>query len=205
MEELHVQPKKSPIWPWILLLLVVIGVIWFFVSRNSDPDIIADDDTTTAIENDAMATNNTTDWADINFVSPVLVFSEISDDNVTVRGDSTYGIYAVGEDVFFDTDKATIRPEAENILTEIVGSINQRYENGPIRIYGYTDARGTASYNMELAEDRADAVKDWLATHGIEGSRITKNAIGEAKPVATNSTEEGRQQNRRVEIVARIK
>ena len=74
-----------------------------------------------------------------------------------------------------------------------------------MRVYGFTDAQGSAGYNKELAQQRADAVKSWLSSNGIDAGRISVNAIGEGQPVATNNTEAGRQQNRRVEIVARGK
>lgn len=205
MEELHVQPKKSLIWPWILVLLIIIAAVWYFVTANGEDTVaMADNDSTAITRTATVGSGNTNDWDDVNFTSAVLVFGEITDDNVSVRGDSTYGIYSAGEDVFFNTDESAIRPEAESTLKEIVSSINQRYENGPIRIYGYTDARGSEGYNMELAEARVESVKNWLTSNGIEASRISKNAIGEVQPLPEGTTAQERQKNRRVEIVAKI-
>jgi outer membrane protein OmpA-like peptidoglycan-associated protein len=70
-------------------------------------------------------------------------------------------------------------------------------------VYGFTDAQGSAGYNKDLAQQRADAVKAWMSSNGFDAGRISVNAIGEGQPVATNNTEAGREQNRRVEIVAR--
>lgn len=209
MEEIHVQPKKKA-FPWILLIIVLIviaGIIWYVISidNTDNPEM----ETTTALipsetTSNQMDANNSDGWDDINFAAPVIVYDEITKDEVSVRGNENYGIYAVGEDVFFDTEEANLRTGAENILEEIVASIEKHYNDGPIRIYGYTDARGSAGYNMELAQARVEAVRDWLVNHGIDASRITMNAIGEVQPSPANTTAEERQSNRRVEIVARI-
>lgn len=209
MAELHVQPKKrSSILPWILGALVLLGLIWL-LSRNKHDDnnnSTANNSTTTA----APVTSNSTssnaaksDWTDVNMNAPAVQYDEITNRDISVRGDNGYGIYGIGENVLFDKDKATIRSDAEANLKQIVGSIQKRYSGGEVKVFGFTDAQGSAGYNKELAQQRADAVKAWLQTNGIDANRISVAAIGEAQPVASNSTEEGRQQNRRVEIVAR--
>ncbi len=97
-----------------------------------------------------------------------------------------------------------MRNQAEQDLKQITASIGKRYNGGNIRVYGYTDAVGSAGYNKELAEQRAEAVRGWLVKNGnVAEDRVTLHPVGEARPVASNATEEGRQQNRRVEIVAR--
>jgi outer membrane protein OmpA-like peptidoglycan-associated protein len=109
----------------------------------------------------------------------------------------------MGENLLFDTDKATLRPDAEQNLQQIAGSLKQRYAGGQVRIYGHTDARADASYNKELSEQRAEAVKNWLVSNaGVDASRISIQPMGESDPVASNQTKSGQQQNRRVEIVA---
>jgi outer membrane protein OmpA-like peptidoglycan-associated protein len=205
MADLSVQPKKrNSILPWLLLLLGIAALIWFLVRRNHDTDTDSNAATTsnTATAND---THTATDWNSIDFAAPALSYEEISDKNIDVRGNNSYGIYGLGENILFDEGKATIRPDAEANLKQITASIDKRYNGGDVRVYGYTDANGSAESNKELAQQRADAVKAWLQSNGIDAGRISVNAIGEARPVATNSTEEGRQQNRRVEIVARTK
>ena len=121
-----------------------------------------------------------------------------------VRGHDKYSVYAIGENILFDTDKAEIRKSAEANLQKISASIVQRSKDAPVRVYGYTDAKGSANYNEDLAKQRAEAVKNWLQTNGkIDASRISVHPVGEAKPEATNETAAGRQQNRRVEIAVR--
>ena len=110
-------------------------------------------------------------------------------------------------DVLFDFDKYTLLPKANDTLRK-VGQVAASYPTSPMLIEGHTDGKGTHPYNMKLSENRADAVKNWLvANASIAGSRITTQGWGETKPVAPNKKPdgsddpEGRQKNRRVEIV----
>ena len=133
-------------------------------------------------------------------------FSEITSSGVTVRGDSTYNIYSVEEKVLFDTEKAEIKPGAAEALQQITGSIGQRYRTSQVRVMGFADSRGDKSYNRELSEKRAEAVKNYLVSNGkIDAARVSVEPMGETMPVATNATATGRQENRRVEIAVRTK
>ncbi|HZH67475.1 MAG TPA: OmpA family protein [Flavisolibacter sp.] len=204
MAELNVQPKKSTsILPWILLLLGIAALIWFLTRSKDDKEVATTDTTTTTANNSTSNTAATADWSRVDFNAPSLDYDEITDKNINVRGNSDYGIYGLGENILFDEGKATIRPDAEANLKQIVGSIGKRYNGGEVRVYGFTDAQGSAGYNKDLAQQRADAVKAWMSSNGFDAGRISVNAIGEGQPVATNNTEAGREQNRRVEIVAR--
>lgn len=208
MAEIEVQPKKkSSLLPWLLLGLGLIALLFFLFRDRStnDPETAAaatSDTLSSAGGNAAMDAGN--DWADVDFNAPTVRYDEVTNKDIEVRGNDQYGIYGIGEDILFDTDKATIRSGAEQNLKQIAASISQRYNGGNIRIYGYTDAQGSAGYNKELAEQRAEAVRNWLVQQGglTEGS-VSVHPVGEARPVASNATEQGRQQNRRVEIVAR--
>jgi outer membrane protein OmpA-like peptidoglycan-associated protein len=208
MAELNVQPKKKTNFlPWLLLLLGIIALLWFLLTRNKDDkDVAANTAAATTTTADTTTTNTNTataDWNGVDFDAPGVNYEEITDKNINVRGNSSYGIYGLGENILFDEGKATLRTEAEANLKQIVGSIGKRYNGGDVRVYGFTDAQGSAGANKELAQQRADAVKGWLQSNGMDAGHISVNAIGEAQPVASNNTEAGRQQNRRVEIVAR--
>jgi outer membrane protein OmpA-like peptidoglycan-associated protein len=72
-----------------------------------------------------------------------------------------------------------------------------------VGVFGFADATGSEGHNQDLSQQRAETVRSWLVKHGIDDSHVSIQAKGENNPVATNSTEEGKQQNRRVEIVAR--
>ena len=101
--------------------------------------------------------------------------------------------------VLFDIEKATIKPESEEALDAIVEIMNE-YSNTIFHIEGHTDSTGADDYNMDLSKRRAAAVRDYLVEHGIPATRLTSEGYGETRPIATNQTREGREQNRRVEI-----
>jgi len=75
-----------------------------------------------------------------------------------------------------------------------------RDNNSSVNLDGYASSEGTEAYNLNLSKDRANAVKQYLVNAGVSASSVSANGYGEANPVASNATEEGRVQNRRVEI-----
>jgi outer membrane protein OmpA-like peptidoglycan-associated protein len=103
-------------------------------------------------------------------------------------------------DVLFEFDKAELKPGAMRDLSRLADVLKQEPDR-QVMIEGYTDSVGSSSYNRELAESRAQAVRDFLIQHGVGADRITARGYGKDYPVATNDTEAGRQQNRRVEVV----
>jgi len=103
-------------------------------------------------------------------------------------------------DVLFGVNQATLTPGAMNSLSTLVTFLKEHPERHVI-IEGYTDSTGSESYNLELSQRRAEAVRNLLVQNGIEASRITATGYGEGSPVAPNTTEAGRLQNRRVEVV----
>ena len=101
--------------------------------------------------------------------------------------------------IFFNYNKATLRPESKTELENLIKLMNDN-PNIKIEISGHTDNIGSAAYNQKLSESRAKAVVDYLIEHGIERSRLSYRGYGFDKPIAPNDTEEGRQLNRRVEF-----
>ena len=104
------------------------------------------------------------------------------------------------EGVHFDFDKATLRPEAIAILDKAVGLLKTQ-ASVVVEVAGHTDSVGSEEYNQGLSERRAIAVKDYLESQGITATRLSARGYGEAQPVASNDTDEGRAQNRRVELI----
>jgi len=102
-------------------------------------------------------------------------------------------------DVTFDTNSAEIRPGLYSEIDRVAGVLKQ-YPDTFIRVEGYTDSKGSDTYNMDLSKRRASAVKNLLVQRGVAENRIEVVGFGETMPVATNDTEAGRQKNRRVEI-----
>src|SRR5205085_12584820 len=145
-------------------------LIWF-LTRNKDTSTAGttNDDTTTTAANTTTTPTETSagssgypDWSGVDMAAPTVNYDEITGKDIEVRGTGSYGIYGIGEKILFDEGKENIRPQAESHLKQVVASINKRYNTGDIRIYGYTDSQGDASANKDLAQQRADAVKNWL-------------------------------------------
>lgn len=101
--------------------------------------------------------------------------------------------------VNFDFNKATLTSRAKANLDQLV-SVFQEYADTDIKIYGYTDSKGTDEYNLNLSNQRATSVRNYLTSKGLVAARFVVVGMGEAEPIATNETEEGRSQNRRVEF-----
>jgi outer membrane protein OmpA-like peptidoglycan-associated protein len=104
------------------------------------------------------------------------------------------------EGVNFETAKTTLLPSARTILDQVASSLSA-YPSAEVAIHGHTDNVGSASYNMKLSLGRAESVKAYLVSKGIPASRISTKGFGFAKPVADNTTPEGRAKNRRIEFV----
>lgn len=116
-----------------------------------------------------------------------------------VQGDLDVLTVTFKSDYLFAVNSSTLLPGAYDELNR-VGKVLNQYPQTRITISGHTDSTGSEEYNQRLSERRAEAVKNALVGVGINPSRITTIGFGESKPIASNATEAGRQQNRRVEI-----
>ncbi|MDV6320091.1 OmpA family protein [Chromohalobacter sp. HP20-39] len=103
------------------------------------------------------------------------------------------------ENVNFEFDSAKLTSQAEAVLMDVAEKLSAN-ETVDVRLEGYTDSIGSASYNKDLSQRRADSVKDFLVAHGVERNNITTMGYGEQNPIATNETPAGRAKNRRVEL-----
>jgi|SRR5712671_704601 len=124
-----------------------------------------------------------------------------------VKETATETRIALAADILFDFDKADIRPTAALALNQVAGMLRQRAV-GVARIEGHTDAKGTPAYNQKLSERRAASVQKWLVEReGLASIRFALQGLGATRPVAPNTKldgsddPDGRQKNRRVEIV----
>ena len=104
------------------------------------------------------------------------------------------------EGILFATGSAAVQGAVQNDLYAVADSLN-RFPNSRIEVVGHTDNVGAAAFNQDLSNRRASAVAAILQNAGVSGARIVAYGRGEDVPVASNLTPEGRQQNRRVEIV----
>jgi len=99
----------------------------------------------------------------------------------------------------FEVDSAQIKPDFYSTMDKIANVVN-KYGKTQLAIAGYTDSTGSATYNQGLSERRADAVRTYLLNDGVYPARMTATGYGQSYPVASNSTEQGRSRNRRVDI-----
>jgi outer membrane protein OmpA-like peptidoglycan-associated protein len=102
--------------------------------------------------------------------------------------------------VEFETGKAVLRPESNEVLDAVLKVLQEHEEITKISVEGHTDDRGADAMNLDLSRRRAAAVVKWLAAHGIAAGRLSSQGFGETKPVESNETDAGRQNNRRVEF-----
>jgi outer membrane protein OmpA-like peptidoglycan-associated protein len=114
--------------------------------------------------------------------------------------DTARGLIVNMSDVLFDTAKFSLRPLAREKLAKVAG-ILAGHPGLQLQVEGYTDSVGGDDYNQHLSENRAGSVRDYLTGAGIPSGSVTAQGFGKGKPVATNDTSAGRQQNRRVELV----
>jgi outer membrane protein OmpA-like peptidoglycan-associated protein len=101
--------------------------------------------------------------------------------------------------ILFDTDSYSLKPSSKDELQQMADVLN-KYPDTNLVVVGHTDNTGSDTYNQRLSEQRAYAVKDYLVTYGVGGTRLNARGLGESSPLASNDSADGRQQNRRVEV-----
>ncbi len=130
-------------------------------------------------------------------------FSELQSTFIQVKTDARGTIISMS-DILFDVGKATLTADLKTSLAKIAG-ILLVFKDSRIGIEGHTDNVGSEAYNQDLSEKRAKAVLDFLVVQGISEERLSSVGYGFSKPVADNATKEGRQKNRRVDLVIQEK
>ncbi|WP_462264616.1 OmpA family protein [Mucilaginibacter sp.] len=201
MAELFVQPKKkTPWWLWLLLLLIILGIAYYFLKGRNQ---LSSMNTSATDSTSVSATSAASKWSAVDLNGPAVKYKEVPDTGIRVSGNDKYAVYSLGENILFPVNQNTIQRSAEADLKQVAASLKQRYENSDIGVFGRTDSTGTAGQNQKLGADRAEAVKNWLLKNGgIAEGHISVHSVGEAHPLAPNSTAAGRQENRSVQIVA---
>ena len=120
--------------------------------------------------------------------------------DVDIRNTGDRLIVTMPQDILFDVDSATLRPTLLQDLQDVAQSL-LTYPDTTVQVIGHTDSDGDAAYNQDLSERRAQSVANVFIASNVPGNRIDVIGRGEDQPVASNLTEEGKRQNRRVEIV----
>jgi peptidoglycan-associated lipoprotein len=113
-----------------------------------------------------------------------------------VPGSQADFVKNVGDRVFFDFDKSTLKPEGKDQLTKWVAFL-KKYPNDQLNVEGHCDERGTREYNLALGERRANAVKEFLLANGVAATRIKTVSYGKERPAVLGSNEAAWAQNRR--------
>jgi OmpA-OmpF porin, OOP family len=103
------------------------------------------------------------------------------------------------QDVHFDFDRSELKPSAVATLDQVAADLRQ---HGTVRyeVAGFTDSIGSEAYNQSLSERRAESVRAYLVSRGVDSMQLSARGYGESSPVASNATAEGRARNRRVEV-----
>jgi outer membrane protein OmpA-like peptidoglycan-associated protein len=119
----------------------------------------------------------------------------------TVKQEARGMVITLSGSVLFTSAKSDLSPSAQLKLNDVATALTREDPVSKMVVEGYTDSQGSAGYNQELSQRRAQAVRDYLVTRGIADDRITAKGFGPERPVADNASSEGRANNRRVEIV----
>lgn len=133
------------------------------------------------------------------------VYKVVNNRRVRIRGlagivDSAI-VPRAGAAINFELNSARIMPESYRILDEFGKALNGDLSRASLQVEGHTDSQGSNQHNMDLSQQRADAVVTYLSNkHGIPGRRLQVKSFGEDKPIASNSSDSGRAKNRRVEF-----
>jgi outer membrane protein OmpA-like peptidoglycan-associated protein len=117
------------------------------------------------------------------------------------EGKFLYSLVLSDDSVKFPTDGSQLSPEAETRLSDLANKLKTDNRNVYLEIQGHTDSRGGKNLNMQLGEQRAEAVRLFMNKQGVALNRMSTISYGDTSPVAANSTREGRAQNRRVVVI----
>ena len=128
--------------------------------------------------------------------------ASLANQSILIENTGSELIVTMPEGILFDIDSAAIRAGLQNDLRALAANLNQ-YPDTDVIVEGHTDNTGSAAYNLDLSTRRAQAVAGVLLEAGVAPFRVSSLGRGEDDPIATNLTPEGRQQNRRVEVVIR--
>jgi len=208
MAHLEVKPKSgTPWWLWLLIAIIAIAILLFLLKGCGGKKMaVATDSATTTTDSGSAKTAvavTTPDFSNVDFNSPKSSDPDVTDKDIAVSGNDKYTIYTLGENILFATDQSTVQGSADAKLKQVIASLNKRFKGATIGVFGNTDSKGTAGHNKQLGAQRAAAVKTWLISNGsLDSTKVSVHSLGESKPVASNTTAGGRQQNRNVEIVA---
>ncbi len=182
---------------------LVAGLAKFNGCPDTDNDGIKDSEDRCPQRKGSMALKGCPDsdydgLADIDDDCPYL-YGPVENKGCPVRTQEHFDFHALLDEIQFDFDKSTIKPESYSALDKVAAELNSN-EFYYIIVKGHADAIGTDEYNAKLSKERAESVRAYLVAKGVPAEKIITRGFGEDVPEATNTTEEGRAENRRVEF-----
>ncbi|MBS1801028.1 MAG: OmpA family protein [Acidobacteria bacterium] len=189
------------LWPVVILAALLLGILWFFNRKEPSKETMQDAANTASSAMSALGDFFKTklpNGVELNIPqfgveNKLLAF--IQDSSKQVDSTTWFNF----DRLTFDTGKATLQASSEEQLNNIA-EILRAYPNVNLKLGGYTDNTGDPAANMALSTARAKNVMDALVAKGIDASRLASEGYGDQYPVGDNSTEEGRQQNRRIAL-----
>lgn len=125
---------------------------------------------------------------------------QLQSTGISVTRDGDNIVLNMPNAITFEFDKTELNPRAMQALHN-VALVAKEYDKTVLNVYGFTDSSGSESYNLRLSQVRASEVSNYLIREGVTANRVVAKGMGESHPIATNSTKQGRAENRRVEIV----
>jgi outer membrane protein OmpA-like peptidoglycan-associated protein len=128
--------------------------------------------------------------------------SSLENDGIIVENTGEFLRVTMPGGLLFDVDSAAVEPAVQADLRAVALNLIE-YPESTVTVFGHTDDTGSSAYNQDLSERRAQAVAGVLLREGVAPFRVQATGLGETQPVASNATPEGRQQNRRVEVIIR--
>jgi OOP family OmpA-OmpF porin len=191
------------LWPLIILALLILGAFWF-LHRPKAPETVETPPPAAAPAPAAALPAGFYALKLPNGVELNVPESGIENKLATFLGDSSKAVDKTTwfdfDRLTFDTGKDTLEASSQEQLNNVV-AILKAYPNAHVKIGGYTDNTGKAAANLKLSDDRAKNVMAALVAGGIDPSRLEAKGYGEEHPVASNATEDGRAQNRRISLL----
>jgi len=207
-----VSSASSNRWLWPLIgLLALVGLIWYLATRNrvdvnratsavTDTARSATDAVRTSVANlGSFAKTTLVNGVELNIPSngmEMKLLNFIKDPSIALNTTSWFNFDRIN----FDTSSASLLPDSQEQLGNLAAML-KAYPTVHLKIGGYTDNTGDAAANMQLSQQRADTVRQSLISMGIAADRLEAQGYGSQYPVADNSTEEGRAQNRRIAVL----
>ncbi|MDX1304229.1 OmpA family protein [Photobacterium sp.] len=125
---------------------------------------------------------------------------QLESTGISVTRDGDNIVLNMPNEITFGVDKSDLSSRAMNALHN-VALVAKEYDKTMLNVYGFTDSTGSESYNLRLSQVRAGEVSNYLILNGVTANRVASKGMGEARPIASNNTTQGRAENRRVEIV----